>query len=390
MSRLFQYNRDTPTSLSRATVLQTKRKTPGRASLCLVSSSMASVACVILYTGEARAQAAPPAAVVVSPAPATPPSSLVADESQDFGDRTMKGHTFIYPILQEGAFNTMHFGTRLGAAVFSVPNVPTGALGTLTLNAAGLAQDFDLGIEILPWLGVYGTGDGTVVTGSDFESAIVFGGQFSFSGEGGVVVRLVRVESTGTQVSARLFGGGGTGLNLDTDNLLTAVLGQTGQTLNTILKGGIGNLILTPTGSYTFGGSVHGAQALGRYVGLQLAVEGRNTWQTVSPYVVSMNANQDETTSTTAVSTSAGVDVDGSPAGVPLGAMVEYKGEFDAASPPSGASTTAFVNTIAVGLYYTGRRDLLLGLGGKTELGLSELGQSASIYYGQFLLRYIW
>jgi hypothetical protein len=346
------------------------------------------------------APAAPATQAAQTAAPAAPIGEEPSSESSEFGDRTLKGHTFIYPILQEGAFNTTHFGIRQGAAIQTVPQVPLGPLGAFDLSASGLVQDFDLGIKILPWLGVYGTAEGTLITGVNVDSLVLIGGSFGFKGEGGAVVRIVRIERSGTQVAVRLFGGAGTGRDLTVLPLVQGLLSG-GKQLGDVLNGSVGKYILLPKGNNTFGGSLHAAQAVGKWVGLQAALEGRSTRDTSSPFDQNANANVDHTTSTTTFKGSFGVDVDGSPSGVPLGAMVEYQLHLDNASPDQGASISTTSHYVAAGLYYTGRRNLLLGIGGATQLNMQPItgvdannnpapSGAPSFYYGQFVLRYIW
>jgi hypothetical protein len=336
----------------------------------------------------ARAQTA---AAAPAAAPAAP----------DWDDRTMNGHAFIFPILQEGAFNTTHFGIRQGFAFAEYPSVPLGKLGSPSLSLSGLVEDFDLGVRILPWLGVYGNAEGQVALGASIDSLLLAGGQFGFSGQGGLVGRILRIESTGTQLSVRAFGGAGTGRNANIVGLVDALLGGSGKTgFSDVLNGNAGKFLLTPTGSNTFGGSFHAAQAFGKYVGAQAALEVDSARQSVSPFVPSAGGNVSQTTSDTAFKATVGVDVDGSPSGVPLGAMAEYEMEFDDYSA-GGVSSSVVTNIVGVGLYYTARRNLILGLGGKTLLNPQPLttenssekpvqSGSPSIYYGQFILRYVW
>jgi hypothetical protein len=349
-------------------------------------------AAILVTVNLASAQAGPPTQ------PPTQPPAATTPPSPEFDDRTLDGHTFIYPLLQDGAFNTTHFGIRQGFALETVPKFPLSSLGTFNLSATGLVQDFDLAVKILPWIGVYGKAEGTVATGANIDSLLLFGGQFAFGGEGGVVGRIARIESTGTQIALRLYGGGGTGRNVGVLPLVSELVSNTKSTLGSVVHGSIGKYILVPVSNDEFGGSVHAAQAAGRFVGIQAALQGQSARETTSPYNGTENAPS--TVSTTSIQASVGVDVDGSPAGVPLGAMAEYQFQFNDASA-SGASTSGTANLLGVGIYYTGRHNLLLGLGGKTELnqppfpgvskaGTAEPSGAPSVYYGEFVLRYIW
>jgi hypothetical protein len=357
------------------------------------------------YTGAPLPPQPPPPAPAPAPAPAFTPAppytpapayapAPAPTDAPASDDRTLSGHTFIFPILQQGAFNTTHFGVREGFVFVSVPQVPLGS-ATYNINASGLIQNFDLGVKILPWLGGYGTLTGQLTTGVDVDSLVILGGAFSFSGEGGGVVRVLRLEETGTQVVVRVFAGGGSGRNVGVLPLVQNIINGNA-TLNDVLTGAVGKYVLTPTSNFTFGASVHGAQAVGPFVGFQAALEGRSTRDTQSPFDPNSNAYVDQSTTTNTFRGSLSADVDGNPAGFPLGAMLEYQAEVDSAS---GATTTS--HFIAGGVYYTGRRNLLLGLGAATQLAIQPIlgvdanGNSVasgtpSQYYGQFVLRYVW
>jgi len=332
-----------------------------------------------------------------TPAASSTPSAEAAAPEGD--DRTLAGHTFIYPILQQGAFNTSHFGIRQGAAFVRIPALPLGALGSFDLTGSGLTQAFDVGVKIIPWLGVYGTAEGQALTGGDVSSAVLFGGSFVFRGEGGAVVRIARLEKSGTQFAARVFGGAGTGRDLKVLPVLSAVLGG-GSSLGDVLTGNVGKNLITPKGNNTFGASLHAAQAVGKLVGLQAAIEGRSSRETATSFDTAANGNVELTTSTTGVKGAIGAGVDGNAAGFPFGGMAEYQLQFDNTSSPR-SSESAAAHLVSVGLYYTGQRHLLLGIGGVTQLGMQAIeGQDASgatvksgapsLYYGQFVFRYVW
>ncbi len=81
--------------------------------------------------------------------------------------------------------------------------------------------------------------------------------------------------------------------------------------------------------------------------------------------------------------------------------MAEYQVELDNTSAETGESASTTAHFVGLGLYYTGRRNLLIGVGGATQLGLEPVvGQDAagaplksgspSLWFGQFILRYVW
>jgi hypothetical protein len=83
-----------------------------------------------------------------------------------------------------------------------------------------------------------------------------------------------------------------------------------------------------------------------------------------------------------------------------MGLVLEYFTTYSSVSA-GGESTSGLAHVIGTSLYYTGRKNLQVGLGGAMQLGLEPIdgvdamGQPAksgspSVYYIQFILRYIW
>jgi hypothetical protein len=102
-----------------------------------------------------------------------------------------------------------------------------------------------------------------------------------------------------------------------------------------------------------------------------------------------------------ALTGSVAVSLDGAPVGFPLALQPEYQLGAAFAEDDSGNSKSLVSHVLGVGLYYSGRRDLQVGVAGAMVLGLptaqgldaanhpAESG-SPSLYYGQFILRYVW
>src|SRR5262249_9608429 len=147
----------------------------------------------------------------------------VPAEANESSDRTLKGHTFPFPVLQNSAFVTTHFGIRQGIIFVSIPRLPLGN-EVLNLNASGLVENADLGVKITPWFGVFATLSGQVTMGTDVASLIIAGGSFAVSGELGAVFRVFRNDLSGTQGSIRAFGGLGTGRNVNMLGVVSALV----------------------------------------------------------------------------------------------------------------------------------------------------------------------
>jgi hypothetical protein len=328
------------------------------------------------------------------PAPAQAPA--VALETST--DRTLNGHTFLFPTLQSSAFVTTHFGIRQGLIVVSIPKIPLGA-DTLDLNASGLIETADLGVKIRPWLGVFGTLGGQVTMGTDVASLIVAGGSFVVNGELGALLRVFRNERTGTQGSLRIGGGLGTGRNVSVLGLVAALVANPEKGAKDVVAGKAGKYILVPTGSRHGTAAFHLAQALTRHLGLQFTLGGQYDYQQARPYSPQEDANVLQSASRAGASAAVAFTLDGAPSRIPVALMVEYSGSLEVHR--SEGEKRPFEHVIGAGLYYSGTRDVQIGFAAITQLaaspiqGVDEGGNPApsgnpSTYAGQFILRHVW
>ncbi|HEX4627665.1 MAG TPA: hypothetical protein VH137_02660, partial [Gemmatimonadales bacterium] len=142
-----------------------------------------------------------------------------------WGDRTLAGHTFLFPGTHRGAFVTTDFGIALGAYQESIPSVPLPFGGTADLSILGAITTATLGVKITDWLGVQASGAGLAVFGANGSSLLYAGGKLNAGGNVAPIVRLARIRSTGTQLSARAQLGWLAGDALDLPRFL--VLGRT-------------------------------------------------------------------------------------------------------------------------------------------------------------------
>jgi hypothetical protein len=326
------------------------------------------------------------------------PTSIASADTSDtpfFGDHTLKGHTFVNPILQPTGFVTTHFGIRQGILVLQVPR----ALGPLKLTMSSLQQFFDGGIRFSDSVGIYATGAGEVSTGTDAQSIILLGSTFSTSAEVGFIVRLARLEKTGTQISMRAGGGAGTGRVMDVQGLVGALFSGNDRTLNQVLNGKIAPYIFRPQSTFTLAGSLLAAQTLTPNFSLQASFEVRRISTTESPLDPATGVRVDETSKETSLDAAVALAADGAASGFPLAAVVEYN--IAAGRTDGEGAWSDLQHVIALGIYYTGRRNLQVGVGGLTFLGLKpfpaldEQGNPArsgapSAFGGQFILRYVW
>ncbi len=144
---------------------------------------------------DATPAAVAPAALALPPDLATPPTR--------WGNRMLAGHTFLYPVLHAGPFVTTYFGVAQGVYDESIPAVPIPGFRSTDLSLIGVTTTADLGIKITDWLGIEAQGRALAIIGTNGQSVLYGGGQINAGGFAAPIVRIARIESTGTQVSAR-------------------------------------------------------------------------------------------------------------------------------------------------------------------------------------------
>jgi hypothetical protein len=138
--------------------------------------------------------------------------------------------------------------------------------------------------------------------------------------------------------------------------------------LNTAFRTATADL-LTPFEGLTYGVSLNVAQAVGRYFGLQASVGYYAESATYRPTRYDTASGgpvmQEHTVSTQRPSFGIAADFDAQPAGLPFAVLLEYR-----ATPTSVTDTqdvsqldvSSFEHLVALGLFYSGRTDLQLGV----------------------------
>ncbi|MBZ4422877.1 hypothetical protein [Myxococcus sp. RHSTA-1-4] len=315
--------------------------------------------------------------------------------------RKLGGHTFLFPILQQTAFVTTHVGIREGVARYDIPDLPIGAQGTRDILLTGVQQTADLGLRITPWLGLTGFIRGTIVTGANTPSLLADGASVDLVGQAGAVVRLWRNESSGTQIAVRALYGYRNGKDITVLDLVNGILGDPLLTLEDVVNGNVGRLLVAPTSEQSVTGGVYGAQALGPVFSLQGAATTEYAWRTREPFISAEGRRVSQETNAFLVNLSLALAVDFDSLGVPVAVMGEYlftTGEEEDFGLPD---RTLSSSTLALGVYYSGRANLQVGVGAVTTLngspqrGLGAEGQTLesgdpTLSYGQLILRYIW
>ncbi len=368
---------------------------------------LVTVAIALSASVGARALAAPLStgaddSMQVQPVPsrAPPPASVAGAGlvgAQD--ERVLAGHRFFFPLLQETAFNTTHFGIRQGGGSYSVPKYPT-KVGTFDVEEMFLTEGADLAVRLHDRIGVFGTLEGQAFTGSDGTSALVRGGKFAVGGTFGGVVKLARIEQTGTQFAGRVFGKIDTGTKLNVLKLLDWILESDSSTLDEVINGEFVKYAIADTGSHEYGLSFHGAQALARYFSLQGSVRYAHGGWFVK--ATTPRGTLEDSSSTDDLQLVLAAEVDGMPAHVPVAAVMEYRIEgIWTTNDATDVTAVDSHHVISAGVYYSGQRNLQLGIALETEISMTperdtdEDGRtvssgSPSRFSGQFVFRYIW
>jgi hypothetical protein len=352
--------------------------------------------------------------VVASSISAAP---ALADESSDknfpapqWGDRTLAGHRFLFPATYAGPFNATYFGVAQGGYEKHIPSVPGPLVGSNDLDLIGYTVSVDLGVKIFDWLGIQGTATGLAISGLNGTSIVYAGGNLTVGGNVGPIVRIVRIERTGTQVSARAQVGWLTGTGLDLPRLLVlgrdVFSGASGPTDAAatigrgLLQGGLTRTVVHDIDGFDLLASAEAAQALGPMFGLQGAVTLQRRVTGVSFHNPFAGSVRDSDTRYDALF-DLSFEWDGDSIHIPLAAMLEY--EFNGRLGGSGddlleIDSTA-VHNLGFGLYYPSRPNLQLGVFAAARLNLRPVpgiaGASGSsgapdAKYAELTLRYVW
>ncbi len=360
-----------------------------------------------------RSMAAATSLLVVALSTCGAAADEVAPPPTRWGDRMLAGHTFLFPVTHAGSFVATYFGVAQGVYDERIPSAPLPGGGSADLSLLGVTTTANLGIKITDWLGIEGQARALAVVGLDGNAILYEGGEFNTGGFFAPIFRLARIESTGTQISARAQMGWLSGASLDLSRFLvlakgavagaasqqdpTAAAGQIGRGL---AQGGFPRVILEGADTFGLNGSIEAAQALGPMFGLQGAV-------TFQRRVIGLTIRDPQTGDSRdsahryEMLFDLSAEWDGASLQVPVAAIVEYEanvrvtGTGDEQLELEGSNT----HTLGLGLYYSGRKDLQVGLFGAAFLnlratagvaGTPEFSGTPTAQYGEMVLRYVW
>jgi hypothetical protein len=313
---------------------------------------------------------------------------MVEGESDESGQRTLGGHTFHYPRLIESAFTAANF--YVGSSVEWFHQADATARYRLS---DGSEDSFDYDMDLAFVRLRYGVdfqlaepfsfgldADFLVEVGANRESILVHGGNTGYDFRPNMKLRVFRSEQSASQLALRAHATLSGGVRAVPQGLASS-LGTQNAPPTSLDDVDLDSMSVTRT-RQGGGGTLAWAQGLGQYAGFQVAVAGEAARSVVSAADVGDVA-------ATAMRFSAGVapSLNFAPS-FPVGLTLEYRFDLDraayeenaAAEVLAGTSVVAHAHHWAAGLYYTGRRDLMLGwIGG---LGLVEDGRLSTAEAG--------
>jgi hypothetical protein len=345
-----------------------------------------------------------------------PPAADLAAPPTRWGNRMLAGHTFLFPVLHAGPFITTNFEVAQGVYEEGIPSVPIPGFRTTDLSLIGVTTTANLSVKITDWLGVEAQGRALAVAGTNGQSLLYAGGDLNAGGFVAPIVRLARIESSGTQISARAQVGWLAGTSLQVPRLLVLARNViAGAVQNTsdptaaardiggaLLNGGFPRVVLAGADTFGLNASVEAAQALGEMFGLQAAF-------TLQRRVLGLNFNDvgsgDFRDSATRYDLlfDFSAEWDGMSAHIPIAAILEYElnGRLAGTGDEDLEEESTNTHTLGAGVYYSGRPDLQVGLfaatirnlrpvAGVTVAGSPGSSGTPNAQYGEMVIRYVW
>jgi hypothetical protein len=333
---------------------------------------------------------APPSTLPAAPEPAPPAELPALPGSQPEGSRTMKGVVFQTPLLVDSAFVSSFAGVAVALGKQVEPGVtvfPSGGSGQMFSydRALGLADlRIQAGVAIAGRVELGLDARYATYSVSDPTSALVFGGRTAYDVRPGLRLRAFRSASTGTQIGLHAYGTFASDARLNPAGVLAEIASISADSRQVACLA-VGDLSCAFPESLKFdpqkamnvsrqvfggGAAVTAAQAFGSRFGVQASLGLE-----VARAVVH-NPLGDLSSTPVTVAVGLAPSVDFGPV-VPLTLMAEYRFGFTTETPAAmenidTVAVTTLAHGVAAGLYYTGRRDLSVGMNFNANLSSSS------------------
>lgn len=344
------------------------------------------------------APVAAPQPSAAAPAPAAAATPAEVSENTWGQQRVLGGHSFQLGAFLPSALVSSYAGVRAGFEYHQVPGftqlptlLPTGPQA-VDLQTVNVAETIDLAVRVVDFLSMVADGYGRARVGANINTLLGTGADYTYGGNLGALLKLFRIASFQLSIRAQVgyYTGQSAGVLALFQDLTAIAEGTLRQVQNNPLD--LDNAIrqlnnafisatadlLTPFSGVTYGASLNVALALGRFVGLQAAAGFYLDNATYRPTRYDINTNGPVTTehsvTTTQPTLGVALDIDVDPIGLPIALIVEYRGRAvnvndKGQTQEKALDMSSLEHLVALGVYYSGRTDLQLGLTGYTLFG---------------------
>lgn len=321
------------------------------------------------------------------------PLEARAQDEPNASPRKLGGHTFAHPATIDSAFVDTFFGTRTTGRYETIGNIPIGKT-TVDINSIGIGENVDFALALAEQFSV-GLGlFGGALAGTSGPAIGTAGVRYSYGATLDAAFRIVRLESTATQVTVRgeIFGlqGGG---QISLLPFIRALHDAPESDVPSILAD-FGALLITPVSRVGGAASLNVAQAITPAFSVQASfrLDVHRTVQ--SPFVVGVGRVD---VASTAWIPQGGLALGAFPPGWPIALSAEWR----ISAQDSDAPSVSARHLGAVAAYYAARQDLQVGPVIAGELGLpvlqgidangdSKASDQRRAIWGQLMMRYFW
>ena len=314
-------------------------------------------------------------------------------------DEELGGHRFLVPQLQDSGFVVTSFTNHVDGVYQHARGVPIGDLGRHDINMGGLQQRIEFMLRLHRLVGLFVQGEGSLVAGLNEQTLILRTGEVQGDVRGGIIVRILRFATTGTQLSGRVSGSLLASEKFGLTSLLRAITEQPQVSAQTVLNSDINRLLQLPVHERTLRVSLHLAQAFTTVASVQVTAGVTFARHSEEPFNLQQNERVTREATGARKDVAVALALNGAAYNFPVALLGEYRfatgdtAQFDLNNAPE--------HTVGAGLFYSGRSDLQLGLEGSYRItgpqliGVDENGAPAHseplhIYTGGLVFRYVW
>jgi hypothetical protein len=346
---------------------------------------------------------APPSDAALSPASTAAEAKPDPVQECTWGsDRILGGNTLLTPAFVDSALVLTSLNVRAGLQFTRVPDLPFGRLGTILLRQLETAGQVDFSLRLHERVGISGSLVVFGNLGTSPESLAISGGQYFIQGTGGLIVNVLRLPATNTQVSILGNIGGGGGKFFNIVPLLDQLSTAPAMTAEDVLSGNLRELLVTPTFSFVWSGSIAAAQPLSRDLSVQLSLGLNGEAKHLEPFDVGTGSRGFLTVRTLTPRLGVALAGDARAYEIPVALMLEYQLSWLNVTNSNTDTTKSHAEHIlAADLYYSGRSDVQIGVVGFIHLdsdpiqgralnGASAPSGAPTLWGGQLVLRCFW